>query len=70
VLDEKQKEALEESIWVSIRIMEERKNLLTNIAQQEKEDGFIKESEETKKSADEMKIHIKRLKSVLQAANE
>lgn len=70
ILSEKQKEELEESIWVSIRILEERKNLLGIMAQHEEVAGHVKQSAETKKRSEEVKIHIKRLKSILKDVSE
>jgi two-component system chemotaxis response regulator CheB len=67
VLNEKQSEGLEESLWVSIRILEERRNLLAIMAGHEKEAGQEAASLETKKRSEEVDIHIERLKTVLLA---
>jgi two-component system chemotaxis response regulator CheB len=70
VLSDKQSEGLEESLWVSIRILEERRNLLTIMAGHEMEAGHAIESVETKKRGEEVEIHINRLKSILHAMDK
>ncbi|MDB5131310.1 MAG: Protein-glutamate methylesterase [Mucilaginibacter sp.] len=70
LLNDKQREELEASLWVSIRILEERKNLLTIMAGHELEAGHTPESVETKKRAGEVDVHINRLKSVLHAMDK
>ncbi|QJD96686.1 chemotaxis protein CheB [Mucilaginibacter robiniae] len=64
LLLEKQNESLEESLWVSIRMMEERRNLQLNMAsQQNGKDNNIQKDLITK--AEELRIHIERLKELL-----
>jgi two-component system chemotaxis response regulator CheB len=58
---------LEESIWVSIRMLEERRNLLLTIAQHEKSEDM--RLEKTARS-ESMNKHIDRLRSVLLAIQE
>jgi two-component system chemotaxis response regulator CheB len=53
----KQLKGVEESLWVAIRMMEERKNLLNSMSDQ---------NEEAKEMADQMITHIARLKKMLQ----
>ena len=64
LLLEKQAEELEDSLWISIRMLEERKNLLVRMANLE---GGIEEDEERNKTerAEELGKHIERLKSLL-----
>jgi two-component system chemotaxis response regulator CheB len=69
VLSQMQSEELEASLWVSIRIMEERRNFLNIIAGHEMEAGHKAASLETKNRALEVEIHIKRLKSVLKGVD-
>jgi two-component system chemotaxis response regulator CheB len=70
LLNEKQHEGFESSLWVSIRMLEERRNLLNTIALHEREAGRIAESETAKERSAEMDIHLERLKSVLYALDK
>jgi two-component system chemotaxis response regulator CheB len=65
VLLDKQMQALEESIWVSIRMMEERRNLLSSIYDRETQLENSKDAEDKKERADNLGIHIDRLKGLL-----
>jgi len=53
-----QTKALEESLWIAIRMMEERRNLLNSITN-------VNYDGKTER-AEQMKLHIERLKSILQ----
>ncbi|MCB2408685.1 chemotaxis protein CheB [Hymenobacter lucidus] len=52
---------LEESLWVALRIMEERKNLLTNMASRGEGSFSIQQEERI----EEIKVHINRLREFL-----
>ncbi|MDF2431510.1 MAG: two-component system, chemotaxis family, protein-glutamate methylesterase/glutaminase [Mucilaginibacter sp.] len=65
VLNETQSKGLEESLWVSIRMLEERRNLLKLMSQHENEAGHAAQSIETQKRAEEAVVHIERLKLML-----
>jgi two-component system chemotaxis response regulator CheB len=68
-LMQKQAENMEESIWISIRMLEERRNLLLTIAwreENESKDGS-RHYADYKVRAEELAIHIERLKSLLVA---
>lgn len=65
VLWEKQAEALEESIWVSIRILEERRNLILNNVAIEQTSGNAEAEATERERAEAMEIHIERLKAIL-----
>jgi len=67
ILNEKQSEGLEESLWVSIRMLEERRNLLNIVAAHEMEAGQEAAAMESKKRSEEADIHIERLKAILHA---
>lgn len=56
-LEEKQLEELESSIWVAIRIMEERRNLLNSM------NGYQQEARQERSAV--LETHIKRLKKML-----
>jgi len=64
-LAEKQNEALEESLWVSVRMLEERRSLLLNIAGRENERYNEQTGVAYKQRAEELTIHIERLKALL-----
>lgn len=67
LLLEKQAEGLEESIWVSIRMLEERKNLLLRLANKQAETGVYNDDNGDDKFArvEDLEKHISRLKSLL-----
>jgi two-component system chemotaxis response regulator CheB len=62
---EKQGEEMEESIWISIRMLEERRNLLLNISGHNKGDAGPGLIDDYKRRADELAMHVERLKSLL-----
>jgi two-component system chemotaxis response regulator CheB len=62
-----QNEKIEESIWVSVRMLEERRNLLLSIAGHDTELDNPRSSAEYRLRADQMNTHIERLKGILQA---
>lgn len=65
VLMQMQSENIEESLWVAIRILEERRNLLLTLAGTE---GDFDSSgvADKKHRAEDMNIHIQKLKAILQ----
>ncbi|MBS1528280.1 MAG: chemotaxis protein CheB [Bacteroidetes bacterium] len=65
ILAEKQAEGLEESLWVSIRMLEERRNLLMRIVNRQSETGLGGKEDDTAQRAEELEKHIERLKSLL-----
>jgi two-component system chemotaxis response regulator CheB len=69
LLLEKQSEELEESLWVAIRMMEERRNLLITVAAHDRQAGNEDLSKEKLQKADELKAHIDRMKSLLVSVN-
>ena len=68
LLLEKQGEGIEESLWVSIRMMEERRNLLLNMAWHSKDNSIA--YDDYCRRADLMNIHIDRLKELLSSAGK
>ena len=62
---EKQGEEMEESIWISIRMLEERRNLLLNISGHSKDNAGPGLIDNYKRRADELAMHVERLKSLL-----
>lgn len=66
VLLNKQLESLEESIWISIRMLEERRNLLLAAAGHELKHYNIKAEQDSVEKAKEITHHIEKLKSLLE----
>jgi two-component system chemotaxis response regulator CheB len=64
LLNSKRKE-LENTFWVALRIMEERRSLLNKMADEERGKGWVKSSGNKQKRADELEEHISRLKELL-----
>lgn len=65
LLLDKQSESLEESLWVSIRKLEERKNLLQTNAKHLHELNQPEMEAEKMAKAEDLKMHIERLKNLL-----
>lgn len=65
VLLQKQTEQLEESLWVSIRMLQERRNLLVNMEHRENESGRNFVAKDYQIRADELTAHIERLRDLL-----
>jgi two-component system chemotaxis response regulator CheB len=68
ILLEKQSQMLEESIWVSIRMMEERVNLLTGIYSKEQNSKMQHRAEPEYIAS--LKVHIERMKKLLHSLNK
>jgi two-component system chemotaxis response regulator CheB len=64
-LEIKQAEMLESTLWVALRMMEERRNLLTRMEQQTRDRGFERFAKEHRSKADELQEHIDKLKAIL-----
>jgi two-component system chemotaxis response regulator CheB len=67
---EKQGEQMEESIWISIRMLEERRNLLLNMAERSKDNATAGLTADYHRRADELGVHVERLKSFLISMNK
>lgn len=61
-----QSEEVEEALWIAIRLLEERRNLLRMVADHSKEAGLIAESDDKRARSAEVNTHIERLKRALQ----
>ncbi|MDB5261331.1 MAG: hypothetical protein JWQ14_612, partial [Adhaeribacter sp.] len=59
--------ALEETLWVAMRSLEERRSMLMNMANQDS-NGLNKWANTQRERAEEMKIHIERIRRILEAA--
>ena len=64
-LEEQQLNGIEDSLWVSIRMLEERRNLLLNMGKYEDSLDQEKADVSRQKRADEIQLHIDRLKGML-----
>jgi two-component system chemotaxis response regulator CheB len=65
LLDEEQDGKIEESIWISVRMLEERRNLLLLMCNQAREGNHPELAGTNHQRADELNEHISRLKGVL-----
>jgi two-component system chemotaxis response regulator CheB len=63
-----QVEQLESTLWVALRMMEERRNLLLQFAQKELKKGLRSISDSHKVRAEELESHIRNLKELLFAS--
>ncbi|WP_419803093.1 chemotaxis protein CheB [Mucilaginibacter sp.] len=70
LLLDKQSESLEESLWVSLRKLEERKNLLQTTAKHQHQLNHPDLEAEKTAKAEEMAAHIERLKTLLVSLGE
>jgi two-component system chemotaxis response regulator CheB len=62
---QKQNEQLEESVWISIRMLEERRNLLLQMAGKESSLRLAGYEQAQRQRANELTTHIERLKALL-----
>jgi two-component system chemotaxis response regulator CheB len=60
-----QQNDIESTLWVALRVMEEKRNLLQKIARTEKEQGLNALSEDHYRRAGEMHHHVDRLKELI-----
>jgi two-component system chemotaxis response regulator CheB len=61
----RQSDALENTLWTALRMMEERKNLLDKMAREEKRKGWKTTAENKEERARDLNLHIERLKEIL-----
>jgi two-component system chemotaxis response regulator CheB len=66
----KQEESLESTLWIALRMMEERRNLLLKISRDETSKGLKRLSLDHQKRAEELERHIEKLKSLLFSSHE
>jgi two-component system, chemotaxis family, protein-glutamate methylesterase/glutaminase len=64
LLDGKKKE-LESTFWITLRILEERRNLLIKIAEEEKSKGWERSATNKLERVKELKVHINRIREIL-----
>lgn len=70
LLEGKRKE-MENTFWVALRILEERRNLLHRMSEEESSKGWVRSAASKRSRAKELETHIGRLKEMLfQATND
>jgi two-component system chemotaxis response regulator CheB len=69
-LVEAQKDALENTFWVALRMMEERKQLLDKMTNEENSKGWIRSAAQKSERSKELQKHIERLKQLLMETKE
>ncbi|WP_162054217.1 chemotaxis protein CheB [Pontibacter pamirensis] len=57
--------ALEETLWVALRTLEERRNILVQMSQADNDRGNRRWATLQEERADEMKVHVERLRELL-----
>lgn len=60
-----QDEQLENTLWIAMRLMEERRNLLDKIADEEESKGWVRGAANKRQRVEELNQHVERLKQVL-----
>jgi two-component system chemotaxis response regulator CheB len=65
----KNREALEETLWVALRMLEERRYVLVTLAEEISENNTIKAASYTER-ADELQVHIERIRQVITNFND
>jgi two-component system, chemotaxis family, protein-glutamate methylesterase/glutaminase len=63
-------EELEESLWIALRILEERKNLLSTMVEQEERQGPKTWASGQRERVDDIKVHINRIREVLMSSKK
>lgn len=58
-------EAMEETLWVALRMMEERKNLLTTMLDREEQKSVSSWTSGQRQRVEDIKVHINRIREVL-----
>lgn len=66
----KQSENIEGTLWVALRMMEERRNLLKSISEKETSKGLQRLGLTHEQRAEEIEVHIKKLKELLFSAQK
>lgn len=64
-LQETKRKELEDTFWVALRILEERRNLLVKMAEEESSKGWQRSADNKATRAEELEVHIGRLKDML-----
>lgn len=62
---QKQTEAIEDTLWIALRMMEEKKNLALKMETSYRTKGFTTMAAHSRERAKEMDVHIDRLRGIL-----
>ncbi|KAA3436879.1 chemotaxis protein CheB [Rufibacter hautae] len=60
-------ESIEETLWIALRMLEERRTMLSAMADQDRRKGHNHWSESQQERANELKVHIARIRHLLMA---
>jgi two-component system, chemotaxis family, protein-glutamate methylesterase/glutaminase len=66
----KQNKNLESSLWVALRSLEERKNLLFQLSEKNIQRGYNRAASDYREKIDELKVHVDNLKTILFATEK
>jgi two-component system, chemotaxis family, protein-glutamate methylesterase/glutaminase len=66
----RQSDALENTLWTALRMMEERRNLLDKMSTEEKGKGWHLSAENKEERSKDLQVHINRLKDILYATKK
>ena len=69
-LEASQVERIEETLWICMRMLEERKNLLRTTATREQQQGFSKSARLQRQRVTEIEVHIGRVREILLASTK
>lgn len=69
-LEESQLEKIEETLWISLRMLEERRNLLNTTAAREDTRGYAKIASLQRQRAKEIAVHIDRIRDILRSSTK
>lgn len=58
-------ESIEETLWIALRMLEERRTMLSAMAEQDRRKGHFHWSESQEERANELKVHIARIRQLL-----
>jgi two-component system chemotaxis response regulator CheB len=64
-LELKQSEKIESTLWVAVRLMEERKLFFTKLARENSDKGLQRVGDSYRKQADQLDTHIEKMKELL-----
>tara|TARA_R100000935_G_C2798658_1_gene149416 strand:- start:585 stop:1079 length:495 start_codon:yes stop_codon:yes gene_type:complete len=66
----KQGEILESTLWIALRIMEERRNLLKKMEDDNKKKGLSKMASSYQEKGEDIQFHVDRMKEILYATQD
>jgi two-component system chemotaxis response regulator CheB len=66
----KQTKQFENTLWIALRMFEERRQLLNKMANEENSKGWLKSASQKNERSRQLEVHIERLKEILFETNE